>query len=412
MKRNKSVIGLFGFGVVGQGVFELLEKTPGIEATIKRICVRDIQKPRKAGKEYFTSDKDEILEDPEINVVIEVTDDAATAFEIVSTALKNGKAVISANKKMLAEHLEELIALQRKYNQPLLYEAACCASVPIIRNLEEYYDNDLLESIEGIVNGSSNYILTQTIEEGLSYAEALKNAQEKGFAESDPRADVEGYDAKYKLQLIIAHAFGKLTHADEIPNWGISDLSETALHYAQDKNLKIKLIAHAFRTKEGAICGLVAPQFIPLSNRLSSVNGVYNGVQTKSVFYDRQFFVGKGAGAYPTASAILSDLSALSYSYKYEYKKLNKREVLSADENVYLRVLWTGDRQIAQTVAPFFLLTEEIHLKENGNYIIGIVDLDTLKQLHRDGLGSFVLIDFPAFNELPKQEKIEEYAIA
>ena len=133
-------------------------------------------------------------------------DDADAAYEIVKTALQNGKAVVTANKKMIAEHFEELLQLQKEYNVPLLYEAACCASIPIIRNLEEYYDNDLLESVEGIVNGSTNYILSKTVDENLSYAEALRQAQEKGYAESNPVMDTGGFDAKYKLLILIAHA--------------------------------------------------------------------------------------------------------------------------------------------------------------------------------------------------------------
>lgn len=139
-------------------------------------------------------------------MVVELIDDADAAFEIVSSALRKGKAVVSANKKMIAEHFTELLSLQEEYKVPLLYEAACCASIPIIRNLEEYYDNDLLESIEGIVNGSTNYILTKTSEEKLSFSEALKMAQLKGYAESDPTLDVGGFDAKYKLLILMAHA--------------------------------------------------------------------------------------------------------------------------------------------------------------------------------------------------------------
>ncbi|MBL0913388.1 MAG: homoserine dehydrogenase, partial [Bacteroidia bacterium] len=158
MSRKNVTIGLFGFGCVGLGLYEVLQKTPGLRARVKKIGIKHPEKPRPLAAEYFTTNPGEILDDAEINVVVELIDDADAAFEIVRTALQKGKAVVTANKKMLAEHFSELLELQRIHNVPLLYEAACCASIPIIRNLEEYYDNDLLDSVEGIVNGSTNYI--------------------------------------------------------------------------------------------------------------------------------------------------------------------------------------------------------------------------------------------------------------
>src|SRR5690242_9394031 len=177
-------LGLFGFGCVGQGLYHVLEETPGIKAEIKRICVKHRGKARPLAEDLFTFEANDILLDPDIDVVVELIDDADAAFHIVKTALENGKAVVTANKKMLAEHLEEIYDLQKKHNQPVLYEGAVCGSIPIIRNLEEYYDNDLIKSIEGIFNGSTNFILTKVFEEKKSYIDALKTAQELGFAES------------------------------------------------------------------------------------------------------------------------------------------------------------------------------------------------------------------------------------
>src|SRR5688572_18626954 len=202
MSRKNLTIGLFGFGCVGYGLYEVLHKTPGLQTTIKKICVKNPEKERPIAAENFTFDKNAILSDPEINVVVELIDDAEAAFEIVSTALKNGKAVVSANKKMIAENFQELLDLQQEYGVPLLYEAACCASIPIIRNLEEYYDTDLLNSIEGVVNGSCNYILTRLFQGNHTFPEALVEAQKLGFAESDPSLDIEGHDSKFKLQLL------------------------------------------------------------------------------------------------------------------------------------------------------------------------------------------------------------------
>jgi homoserine dehydrogenase len=159
---NKLRLGLFGFGVVGQGLYDVLHKTKGINAEVVRICVKHKDKPRPIDAGYFTFEKDDILNDNTLDVVVEMIDNADEAFDIVSTALKNGKSVVSANKKMISEHFQELYDLQRKHNVSFLYEASACGSIPVIRNLEEYYDNDLLESFEGICNGTTNYILTKT----------------------------------------------------------------------------------------------------------------------------------------------------------------------------------------------------------------------------------------------------------
>jgi homoserine dehydrogenase len=314
-------------------------------------------------------------------VIVELIDDADAAFEIVSYALKHGKAVVTANKKMLAEHLEELLSLQAKYNVPLLYEAACCASIPIIRNLEEYYDNDLLESIEGIINGATNYILTKTSDEGIGYSEALANAQELGYAESNPILDTGGYDAKYKLIILILHAFGIMAKPDDIINLGIDRLGELELNYAREKLLKIKLIAQAYKTDNGEIAAFVIPTFVNKTDKLFTVDDVFNGIITKTAFADTQFFVGKGAGAYPTASAVLSDISALSYDYRYEYKKLNNRETILSYGNLYARILLRHNTVDHDTIEQYF---EEIHEKyanQSIGYVIGILSFAKLHEL-------------------------------
>ena len=383
MPRKTLNIGLFGFGCVGYGLYEVLEKTPTLQTSIKKICVKHAEKERVIPKDHFTFDKYELLNDDNINVIVELIDDADAAFEIVSYALKNGKAVVTANKKMLAEHLEELLSLQAQHNVPMLYEAACCASIPIIRNLEEYYDNDLLESIEGIINGSTNYILTQTSDEGIGYSEALANAQELGYAESNPILDTGGYDAKYKLIILILHAFGIMAKPDDIINLGIDRLGELELNYAREKSLKIKLIAQAYKTDNGEIAAFVIPTFVSKTDKLFTVDDVFNGIITKTAFADTQFFVGKGAGAYPTASAVLSDISALSYDYRYEYKKLNYSETIRSYENLYARILLRHNTVDHDTIEQYF---EEIHEKyanQSIGYVIGILSFANLHELIR-----------------------------
>jgi len=222
--HKELTIGLFGFGVVGEGLYKVLHQTPSLKARIKKICIKHTDKKRNAPAELFTDDGDLLLNDPEINVIVEVINETDAAFHIVKTALRNGKAVVSASKKMIAEHLQELLQLQAETEQPLLYEAAACASIPVIRNLEEYYDNDLLHSIKAIVNGSTNFILTRIFEDHLDFQQALLLAQQAGFAESDPKLDVEGYDAVNKWTFLLTHAYGIIEEPSNILFNGIQNI--------------------------------------------------------------------------------------------------------------------------------------------------------------------------------------------
>jgi homoserine dehydrogenase len=381
MERKNLNIGLFGFGCVGFGLYEVLHKTPSLNAQVSKICVKNKTKQRPISSDHFTFDKDDILLNDDINVVVELIDDADAAFEIVTAAIKSGKAVVTANKKMIAEHFEELLLLQQQYGVPLLYEAACCASIPIIRNLEEYYDNDLLESVEGIVNGSTNYILTKTFAENLSYADALREAQEKGYAESNPTLDTGGFDAKYKLQILLAHAFGIKTIPADIFNYGIDNIGELELKYAKEKGLKIKLVAQAFKTADNKVAAFVLPKFVDDKNKLYQVDDVFNGVVTKTCFADTQFFVGKGAGAYPTASAVISDISALSYNYRYEYKKLQQQQGLELDNNVLLNVFLRHKKEEALLLTTYFESIDESYLNNESGYISGTISLKKLQEI-------------------------------
>ncbi|MBL7930865.1 MAG: homoserine dehydrogenase, partial [Bacteroidia bacterium] len=307
--------------------------------------------------------------------------------------LKKGKSVVTANKKLIAEHFNELLELQKKHGAALLYEAACCASIPIIRNLEEYYDNDLLESIEGIVNGSTNYILSKTEEEKISYQEALKQAQEKGYAESNPILDTGGFDAKFKLLILIAHAFGKVLKPSEIFNLGIDSLGEFELNYAREKGYKIKLVAQALKDEAGQISAFVFPKFVEKSDKLFSVDDVFNGIKTKSCFSDVQFFSGKGAGAHPTASAVISDLSALSYDYRYEYKKLSDKAELKNKNDIFLKVLFRHNAAESSAFKKYFVSIEESFQAKEGGYLVGLISLEQIERirLRNNPSYSFVL---------------------
>lgn len=378
MNRNHITLGIFGFGVVGQGLYRVLNQTKGIQATVKKICIKHPRKQRPIDKKYFTTDRLDILDDPEINVVVELIDDADAAYQIVCEALKRGKGVVSASKKMIAQHLPELHKLQKKHNAPFLYEAAVCASIPIIRNLEEYYDNDLLKSVEGIINGTTNYILTKLHSGNISYVAALKEAQDSGFAESDPTHDVEGFDAKFKLCIILLHSFGLFAKPEQIFNYGITHLNEFDINFAKQRGHKIKLIARCRQERDG-VSAFILPKFVNGNSRLTSIDEEYNGVVVESAFSENQVFIGKGAGGNPTGSAVLSDISALTYDYKYEYKKLHQQSGAKLTENVPLEIYARYKQRDSIRLKDFSSIRERYE-SDSFNYLIGTTTLAGLRK--------------------------------
>jgi homoserine dehydrogenase len=378
MYHKELTIGLFGFGVVGEGLYKVLQQTPSLSANIKKVCIKDAGKKRNAPAELFTTDRNELLNDPQINVIVEVINEAEPAFEIVTTALLKGKAVVSASKKMIAEHLPELLQLQQQTKQPFLYESAACASIPVIRNLEEYYDNDLLHSIKAIVNGSTNFILTRMFEDKLEFKQALVLAQQLGFAESDPTLDVEGYDAVNKWAFLLTHAYGIVEHPKNILFNGIQNLHKQDALVGQEKNYQVRLVAQAKKLQNGKVAAFVLPQFVPHDDHLSFVKNEFNGVVIESGFADKQFFYGKGAGSFPTASAVLSDIAALRYEYRYEYKKLYHHKPLELTNELYLRV-YVSFEDWSYIPREQFEWIEEWHANEARKYLVGVVNFNVLK---------------------------------
>ena len=374
---EKLNIGLFGFGIVGQGLYDIFTKSEGFNAQVLKIAIKDKNKKRTLPASYFTFDKNDILKNPEINLVVELIDDAHEAYLIVKEALQSGKNVVTANKRMLANHLEELVELQHKHNVSLLYEASSCGSIPIIRNLEEYYDNELLFSVSGIFNGSSNYILSKIFQEGLSYDIALKQAQDLGFAESDPTLDVGGYDPKFKLVIIAAHSYGIYIHPDQVLNLGIQNLHDFDIQFAKEKGLKIKLIASAGKVSDNEIALHVIPRFIGSGQHLYNIENEYNGVEVQAAFSDRQYFIGKGAGGHPTGMAVLSDISALRYNYRYEYKRHLKHNQIKYTDNIDLEVyVRFNDFKLVEELS--FKSISERYYSTGSNYVIGVISLKNL----------------------------------
>jgi homoserine dehydrogenase len=383
MTRAKLRIGLFGYGCVGQGLHDVLDSSKGFKADIVKICVKDRTKKRRIPLENFTYDKDEILNDPSINLVVELIDDADEAYNIVTTAMKCGKNVVTANKMMVAKHFRELVDMQGEYGVSLLYEASAGASIPIIRNLEEYYDNELLHSLRGILNGTTNYILTKMHCTGVSYESALREAQQLGFAESDPTLDVEGWDAKYKLCIITGHAYGIFLDPKEVFHYGIKKISPADIQYAREKGLKIKLVPYVGKTDEQNITSFVLPRFVSPDKYLFNVDNEYNGVITEAAFADKQFFCGKGAGGHATGSAVLSDISANSYGYKYEYKKLQQGSVTGYTRNHLIEVYLRYKNECDKDRFEFEEISEHFTGKTH-KYVVGILNLESLYRMRKE----------------------------
>ena len=377
---SKITIGLFGFGVVGEGLCNVLAKVQMKDAVVKKICIRESTKPRSLPAGLFTDRAGDILDDPGINLVVELIDDADAAYRIVKQSLMNGVPVVSGNKKMLAYHLEELIEIQRERDVALLYDASACGSIPVIRNLEEYYDNELLISVKGILNGSSNFILSKIFNENMEYAGALRRAQELGFAESDPMFDVEGYDSLFKLVIITVHAFGTYVHPDKLLTFGISKLGAADIRHAREKGMRVKLVAQVVKLSRDTFTMFVLPQFITREKYIYSVEDEFNGVVIKGECYGKQFMFGKGAGGYPTGSSVLSDITARLHDYRYEYKKRNGATRFSYTDDCTFRLYLRYAREEDLELFPFKTITER-YWSDDYKFVIGYISLADLARI-------------------------------
>ncbi len=376
---NQINIGLFGFGTVGQGIYRVIGRAKNAHAQVKRICVRNVAKPREVAVDpaLLTDRAADILDDPEINLIVEVVDSADASYSIVTKALRRGIPVVSGNKAMIARHLPELIELQNRHNTALLYDASSCGSIPVIRNLEEYYDNDLLLEVKGILNGSSNYILSRVFDHGEDYGDALRRAQQLGFAESDPSFDIEGFDSLFKLVIITVHALGVYVSPNEVFTYGISHIHDSDIRYAREKRVKIKLVAQVVKVSDEHFTMFVMPEFVSPSKYIYSVDDEYNGVVIRGECYDRQFMFGKGAGSLPTASAILSDIMARRHGYKYEYKKMGHIDLPSYTTDIPLKVYVRYSQTDIPSLLPFTKVHEQ-YSSDESNYIIGDILLSDL----------------------------------
>ncbi len=306
-------IAILGYGTIGSGVVEVLNtnkesiaKRAGDEIEVKYILdLRDF--PGDPMQDKVIHDYDVIADDPEIQVVVEAMGGVEPAYTFVKRALLAGKSVTTSNKALVAKHGAELIAIAREQNINFLFEASVGGGIPIIRPLNSSLTADEIEEITGILNGTTNYILSKMTFEGLEFADVLKDAQSRGYAEADPTADVEGYDACRKIAILTSLVCGQQVDFEDIYTEGISKITADDIKYAKALGLVIKLLATSKKTKEG-YCAMVAPFMLSQQHPLYSVNDVFNAIFVHGNVLGDAMFYGSGAGKLPTASAVVADI--------------------------------------------------------------------------------------------------------
>lgn len=310
--ENKLKIGLIGLGTVGGGVVKTLCAFPQIE--IVKAAVRNLNKKRDVEVRCITDDPFEIVNDPEIDVVVEVAGGVNPAFDLLKTAIKNKKHIVTANKELLAKHGAELFDLANEYNVAILYEAAVAGGIPIIMPIKTTLKGNKFKKVAGILNGTTNYILTQMEEKGISYQECLKEAQELGYAEADPTGDVEGFDTMYKIATLANITFNKRIDVTKIHREGITNISAQDIKFADELGYKIKLIALA-QDNDGQIDVRVHPMLVSKSRVISGINNALNAVLLEGFPVGQVMFTGPGAGEFPTASSVVGDILAIDAEF-------------------------------------------------------------------------------------------------
>ena len=308
-------LGLVGTGTVGGGCIDILKshredfkRHYGIDVELARVCSRNPEQAIAHGVEdLFTQDYRDILNDPNIDIVIELIGGTTVARDVVLGALRAGKNVVTANKALMATYGEEVMRAAEEAGREIAFEASVGGGIPIIDPMKHSLIANEVSSVMGIVNGTTNYMLTRMVEDGLSYDDALREAQEKGFAEADPSADVDGFDAAAKIAILASIAFNSRVTIDDVYAEGIRNITPLDLEIAKDMGYCVKLLAHAHRTEEG-IDVRVHPTMLPLDHQLSTVNGVFNAIFVVGDAVGETMFFGEGAGSGPAASAVMGDV--------------------------------------------------------------------------------------------------------
>lgn len=353
-------IGIFGFSTVGSGVVEILSKHSD-KLTIKKICVRDINKKRTMDLgDRLTTKAGDIILDPEIDIVVEVMGTIEEAKKVIEEAFKHKKHVVSANKDLIALYGEELTQLARRNNCQFLYEASVAGAIPILRTIQTSLFSDNIKKIGGIVNGSTNYILTRMQKEKLSLERIIEDAKRLGFLEADPSADLDGLDAARKCAILSSISFNTLVKSTQVYTSGIRNISLEDIQYAEKLGYSIKLLAIASEG-EDSIIARVHPALIKLSHPLAGVDYELNSVYVICENMGETMYYGRGAGSLPTGSAVVADIfniiKNIGGNYEYGYNIYKEKPVLQIEEqefSYYLR----GDKKEIE------ILKEKLAIKD------------------------------------------------
>ena len=319
-------VAILGFGTVGSGVAEVLAKNGGLidqraDELIRLKYILDVRDfPDSPYRDRFVKDFSVIEQDPEVNIVVETIGGATIALDFTTRALKAGKSVVTSNKELVATHGYELLQLAHKNGCSYLFEASVGGGIPILRPLTSCLAANELTQVTGILNGTTNYILTRMIKAGLTFDQALKEAQDNGYAEKDPTADVDGHDACRKICILSALAFGRQVYPDQVPTQGIRDVTLEDVAYAGSADYKIKLLGRAIRQPEGKVCAFVAPHLVPGDNPLAGVEDVFNAIAVRGNAIGDVMFYGRGAGKLPTASAVVADVIDIAKDLKRDHR--------------------------------------------------------------------------------------------
>ena len=325
---EKIVVGFLGCGNIGCGVYKLLEtygaqieENEGVGFEVRKILVRSLNKSRAWAipSSLLTDRPEDVLNNPEIDMVMEFMGGEQPAASYMVRALENGKCVVTANKMALATHWTQIVRTAREHAVGLYYEASVCGAVPIIRAINGSLQANRISSVMGIINGTTNYILTRMIQAGLTFEQALKEAQDKGYAEKDPTADVDGHDACRKICILAALAFGQHVYPDQVPTQGIRGVTLADVAYADSCGYKIKLLGRAIREPEGKVCAFVAPHLVSCENPLAGVEDVFNAIAVTGNAVGDVMFYGRGAGKLPTASAVVADVIDIAKDTKRDH---------------------------------------------------------------------------------------------
>lgn len=361
-------VGVIGFGTVGAGAVRILienkdsiARKVGCPLVIKRIADLDITTPRpiKVEQDILTTDANDIINDPEIDIVVETIGGLKPAGDFIRRALRNGKHVVTANKELIAKEGSTLLPVAGELKRDFMFEGSVGGGIPIIRPMKSCLAGNEILEVKGIVNGTTNYILTRMMLEGLNYCDVLPDAQAKGYAELDPTADVEGHDAAYKISILASIAFTSRVDVTKVYREGITGITAEDMQYAEQLGYVIKLLAIA-KQVEGAMLVRVHPTFIPRLHPLANVNGVFNGIYVKGDAVGDVMFYGPGAGSMAAGSAVVGDVIDIARNINFGATSrisctcFDKREMLSMDSvrcKNYVRIIADDKPRVLASIA-------------------------------------------------------------